>query len=97
MGVAERGPRVGLRSYAQTAAAVKKKFTPEAVAARRLRYDANARIAFAVEHAALASYLKRRAAIALQRGNALLECEARRAARNSLGGKIGAGLFVGDD
>jgi len=57
----------------------------------------NARIAFAVEHAALASYLKRRAAIALQRGNALLECEARHAARNSLGGKIGSGLFVSDD
>lgn len=42
----------------------------------------------------LVAYLTRRAAIALQRGNALLERKARRASRGSYGAAVGAGLIA---
>ena len=54
----------------------------------------NARLKFNVEVGELKGYLQRRLAIALQRGNALLEREGRIRSRGSYGAAVSAGLIV---
>lgn len=52
----------------------------------------NAKEAFGVAAGDALGYLKRRVAVALQRGNCLSECYARERSRNSYGGAAAAGL-----